>query len=220
MADDKTTAKPDTPAAEGKADAPAARTSLQNREDSFLTVQMQPYSPGFLLSKKGLSVGYLMNPKWTFELEYLKGSFDLEVAKLDLVSFSETLISGAARWYPGTNSFHMIFGLGQRTFAFELGNTILSEIDTAKTVPIYGELMKVQNYVFEFGLANRWQFDAGFTLGADWLVMYIPFKGTVDAPIVDQITNENDRKNVNKTLHTLQYIPSLAYLEVNAGSTF
>jgi hypothetical protein len=120
------------------------------------------------LSGTQFDVLYNMAPDLQVGLMYGSGSLDLKsaVGNTSEVEVREAKVSGnivglEALYFVG-NSFYTRFGLGQRSIAADI-NMQHRQIDYG----IAGTI-EANSTVFLFGIGNQWQFDSGFTIGAEW----------------------------------------------------
>lgn len=202
-------------------DAPAepvsSPTTEENRDHTNVTASYTVFSTGLILPKRGPALSYVSSKRWTFELAYLSGDVELGYHGLSVASFKEELYLAEARYYPG-NLINLFFGLGERRYSLDLGSDELSRIaPDAPNSPV----LEVRNQVAEFGFGNRWQWERGFTLGIDWLALLIPVgKGSVDAPFLDYIEDEDTRNDTKSVLKILRYIPTFTAFKLHLGWTF
>jgi hypothetical protein len=216
----------DMPALSGEGDAtpaprPPARLSPQAAHRAAKTISLTGtyalYS--FLVpSKHGAQLTYLHDDRWSWELEYLDGSFGVEKFGLDLLSVEERLLLVKLRKY-WSGSFNLTAGLGERRFAFGLGDTIVDRIpESARPGRTRTE---VYRWVADVGIGNRWQLANGVVLGADWIELALPFgKPRTRSGLVDAIEDDTDRENANRVVSFLQYLPTLTVVKVTAGFSF
>ncbi len=192
-------------------------TSEENRDQTNVTASYTVFSTGLILPKRGPALSYVSSKRWTFELGYLSGDVGLGYHGLSVASFKEELYLAEARYYPG-NVVNLFFGLGERRYSLDLGSAELSRI--APGAPNQ-HVIAVRNQVAEFGFGNRWQWHKGFTLGIDWLALLIPVgKGSVDAPFLDYIEDDDTRSDTKSVLKILRYIPTFTAFKLHLGWTF
>jgi hypothetical protein len=174
----------------------------------------------FIPSKYGPSLTYVISPRWSIELDYLKGALELPNIVGNIGSLSEQRIGLYARHYPGTNSFNLIYGLGYQTLRATLGDEMLSRLSGGNFSTDI-RLLNFESLVFIFGLANRWQFKSGFTFGVDWIELNIPITQLKsESEILNYTTDSGDRENVEHVMSFARYIPTVVLLRVGAGWTF
>lgn len=82
---------------------------------------------------------------------------------------------------------------------------------TSKTVTLGGVYG-----VYSFLVPSH--FGKGFTVGADWLEVAVPIgKAYVSAPIVEEIQDENSKKNTRKVLDYLCNLPTINVVKASLG---
>lgn len=200
-----------------KAEESRSPTSAENRDGSNVTLSYSVFSTGLILPKRGPALSYISSRHWTFELEYLRGDVGLGYKGVSFASFEEELLLGQVRYYGG-NLFNFIFGFGERKYTLDLGS---DEVESLAPDAPNAKLLEVRNQVIDFGIGNRWQWEKGFTLGVDWLALIIPVgKGTVDAPLVEYVEDDDYRENTKTVLRVLRYIPTFTAFKAHLGWTF
>jgi hypothetical protein len=154
------------------ATAPAAidkRKSRTARGGKKVTVEAGGGLVIGALSGPQFDVLYNMMPDLQLGLMYGSGALDLKsaVGSTTDVEVREASVSGSivaleALYFIG-NSFYTRFGLGQRS--------IEATIDIHHKKIDYGIAgsIKADSQILLFGIGNQWQFDAGFTIGAEWV---------------------------------------------------
>lgn len=168
-------------------------------------------------SKFGASLGYHYDERWTFEGEYTSASLGASFQSVDFGEIVDRRYGLQARWYPGTNSFHWIMGIYRSEFTAEIGNTIINNIGTVPEQTIF----KIQSTGPLFGVANRWQWKQGVSVGVDWFVIYWPlFDKTVDDEVLKYITNSSDRSDVDKVTGVVSRIPQFDLFKLHLGYSF
>ena len=192
------------------------RSSKQNRKDSLLSLLYIPFNPGIIFPKSGFALSYFFNHTYVLEPQYLSGGFSLKLSSLDLGNVKETLLLLPLRWYPNTNSFNFKFGVGRRTYSVEFGDELLSKYSN---IPHFTAL-KIENYIIHLGLGNRWQFDNGITLGADWIDLYIPVSSGKSDENISQYFDNDDKANFNDAVTVLRYLPTISVVGLYLGYTF
>jgi len=217
--DPKDSKKEENESSANSENEPKEKDSKENRGQSYGSLFYIPFSTGIVLpTKKGFSATWILNSSSSLEAEYLSGSYGFAFTGLDLALFSEKIISAKYRYYTG-NSFNWIFGVGQRKYKFSIGNDLLA-IATDQVLTSYPALV-VENNVVILGLGNRWQFDNGFTIGADWVELLVPFgSGKIENETLAFIKKDDDQDKTEKIIRFLRYGPTFTLLKVALGYTF
>lgn len=198
---------------------PAVPPQVATRSDKTLSLTAV-YTPwSFLVpGKRGAQVTYIHDERWTWEAEYFSGDFGLEKFGLNLLSLEERLTTVKVRKY-WNSTFNLTAGLGERRFAFELGNRILDEI--AEDQLPEQTLIEVHRYIFTTSLGNRWHFPGGFVVGADWLDLAVPFgPARTENGVVALLKDEDDRRSANRFISYLQKMPTISLVKVHLGYAF
>lgn len=193
------------------------RTSLDNRKESFLSLLWNPYSfLSVVLPKWGLQIGYVFNEQWSLEPEYQSGSFGWGLAKFDVGKISEKNYLVPARMYIG-NSFNFKFGPGYHTLNIDIGDKLLSKLTRQD---LHLEIVDISAYVLNLGLGNRFQFDNGITVGADWFDISVPLVTQLNEKASPYFSDANERDKFLKTINLLRNFPSMTIAKIQVGYTF
>ncbi len=192
------------------------RTSRDNRRDSFLSLNLSPFVLlSYPLPKSGLQVGYIVNESLTIDPEYLSGGYGFAVAKLNIGEISDTIISLPVRYFPG-NSFNFRGGVSYRKLSATMGDSIVSKIAER---PAHLDVLEITSYAVNLGVGNRWQFDNGITLGADWIDINIPVYSERKEIITKYIKDKKDKKYVSNAITILSAF-QLTAVKLQMGYTF
>ena len=175
------------------------------------------YLSTWLPVKYGISAGYIKNDNWTIEAELTRRSISAKLLSVDFGQVTDQRYGVQARWYPSSNSFNVIMGLFKSEFSFELGNTYLNHIPGKPS----NTKWKFESLGPQLGLSNRFQWSNGFTLGADWFMMYIPlFSKNVDDSALESVTNASDREDLDNATKIIRNTPQFDILRLTLGYTF
>jgi hypothetical protein len=175
-----------------------------------VTVGFQ-YLSTWIPSKKTLGYTRTLNPKWSLEGEYSWSSLSTGIVGVDLGSITEKRFSLLGRRYWG-KSFHWVIGPYFNSVKASLGGDV-------KT-PVSGHV-EVEQIGLALGFANRWNFDNGFTIGADWLRVNIPLRETkYDDKILQQVADKSSREDVKTVLSAINRVPTLILLGIHLGYFF
>ncbi len=157
--------------AEKSESAPVAIDKRKSRTARSMKTFTVEAGGGFVigaLSGPQFDLLYNMAPDLQLGLMYGSGSLDLKsaIGSSSDVEVREATVSGSiialeALYFIG-NSFYARAGLGQRTIA--------ADIDLKHRQIDYGiaGTIEANSMVFLLGIGNQWQFDSGFTIGAEW----------------------------------------------------
>lgn len=169
--------------------------------------------------KHGPVFGWIIDENWTIEASYFTGSLSFGTSFISVGSFSENLIAVQARYYP-RNTFNWIFGFSRQSYRANLGSSLISGL-SGGNIPGDVDVLAVSTIGLQIGFGNRWQWDNGFTLGVDWVVLNFPFQTLkTDAPFLDYVTNPNDRQTVEDVIRVMKFFPTGALTKVSLGYTF
>jgi hypothetical protein len=143
------------------------RKSQQYEVDALYTPLSQ-----YILSY-GASASYSLNPNFKVGLTYLQGKKSVDIsdstvtAKGDLTGMAVNI---QARYFL-SNSFNLSSGLGYRAanIKYNVADTVGNHVE--------GEL-KISSITIPFFIGNSWTWESGFTLGCDWIGVFIPLSGS------------------------------------------
>jgi hypothetical protein len=170
-------------------------------------------------SKKGATLAYVEDADTSYELEYLQGDIKVPFVVKDLGAFTETRISLVRRSYFETNSFNLVYGMSYIDSQLDIGSEDLSAW-TGGAYP-YLNLVEVRTLGFNVGLGNRWSFDSGFTIGADWFGWAQPIAVIKrDVPIKQYISNDKAKENLDDTVGLLAFLPRFYAAKLHIGWMF
>jgi len=206
------------------------RTSQEIENDKMhesheMAISARDLSIGGELSILGIAIPTKYGPfisyrsdNWVYEAQWFGGSISLDTSFFSIGSVKENLLIAQARRFVGKSSFNWIFGLSQQTYEASVGQDIL--VNTTGH-PTSAELIKVRTLGAQLGLGNRWQLENGLMIGADWLVLNVPFMGLESSvPILDYTNDQNTKDRVNDAVKILRYIPTFALAKVQLGYSF
>lgn len=191
----------------------------QRRRDATANI-LGHYSPlsMWVPSKVGVSLGYIKDEKWTYELEGLYGSLGYELLGINLAKFSEVRLNLMARYF-SSGSFNLFFGLHYEKIDLTLGDNLLGSFSAADKVEY--NLLEIENVGVVGGLGNRWLFKNGFTLGVDWIALNQPiYSLKSNARFLDSNASQSDKDAVDRGLSVLKYLPRVTFLKLGLGWTF
>lgn len=190
------------------------------REASKFTVSYTASPMGIPVPfKHGPSVAWIIDRNWTVEGSYFTGSFGVSTEFLDIGSFTETLITLNARYYPG-NSFNWLIGVSRQSYEAHIGSALVSRL-SGGNIPGDIDLVKVATIGLQTGLGNRWQWKNGLTLGIDWIVINIPFMTSrSEAAFLDYVSNQDDRRHVEDALKVMRFLPTGPITKISVGYSF
>jgi hypothetical protein len=195
-----------------------ALTSRGKRIESFGSVMAHIETIGFPFAfHRGIAGEYIASEAWTVGAVYSTASLGLGFLGINAISAEETLQSLDFRYYFG-NSAHWLFGVGQRNVSLRLGEKLLTDV-SGETSHI--DVVTIDQNLIHGGIANRWMWKSGLTLGVDWLDLYIPVgDAKISAPYLDVANEEDDRDKVSDLLKVFEYVPTLSLLRLQIGYTF
>jgi hypothetical protein len=143
-------------------------SSEENRDESTVFVGVSPigiHLPTYIAPPVGagmyLGKNLLVGAEYGSRTESFNNSGDKASA-----TFSN--VGVYARWFPGTNSFNLLFGLHQR--AWEASASVKIQNDLGIDEKVKADL-NAEATVATLGLGNQWMADFGLTWGFDWLLL-------------------------------------------------
>ena len=170
----------------------------------------------WVMSKYGLTLGYVYSPSSVFELEYMRGSLGFSALGLDIGKIEEQRLSLLWRSYGKRNAFGLVMGLYYNKLEAYLGDELLKSVSGNSNAKI--DLMELNTIGASWGLGNRWQSKRGFVWGADWFTIHVPLVTLKEStPYIDATNNSTDRDNAKSTFNTLKRIPEFAVAKIQLG---
>ncbi len=179
------------------------------------------YSPVdmWIPSKYGATLGLAKNADRTWEFEYLRGTFAVPFLVGDLGKISDERFSLIRRHYLGTNSFNLHYGLTYFDFSLHIGDDLLNKLTNRQYPSI--DLVAIEALGINLGFGNRWVFKHNITFGVDWFSMAQPIYLTKkEHAFLDQATNPEDRKDVDRLIRLVAWMPRLTLFKVQLGISF
>ncbi|MCO5114319.1 MAG: hypothetical protein M9899_09090 [Bdellovibrionaceae bacterium] len=177
------------------------------------------YSPIDILlpNKYGLTLGWIVDPSTTYELEYVRS--DVSIFFDEIGSLSEERISLLKRSYKSRNSLNITYGLVFFNFGVHLSDALMDGIS-----PIYAstarELVQ-QSLGFHIGVSNRWTIKKNMTFTVDWVSWSQPvFELYKYERFTDHTSDHNDKDDVKKVMRFASYFPRLTFLKMQFGMSF
>lgn len=193
--------------------------SLEVRDQKVFNISphISPFST-WISPKIGLDLGIHMNPNWTLEAEFTRGSLSGKVFHVEFGQIVDQRYGLKTRWYLArSNSFHLLMGVFKSQLKMEIGPSIITNIPGGPNTSV----LNAEAYGPLFGFGNRWQWAQGYTLGIDWFTVYIPTTNKrSDLGIAESITPETDKNNIKDILNFFLAIPEFDVLKINFGYSF
>lgn len=201
----------------------AEETIGQSRKNRFnkRVILVGQYSSLDLLipGKYGASVAVASSEDQSFEFDFMRGSLAVPGLIADLGKMTDLRASLSGRSYFGNNSFNLLYGITYFDFSVKVGDKLLSRIsqDRLQSWEVFG----VNALGLQFGLGNRWTFDQGFLFGVDWFTWSQPmFIVKRKIRPLSEISDESDRRDVDKAVRFISYFPRFSFLKLQLGYTF
>jgi len=196
----------------------SSTTSLDEKsnQDQIYVAGKAGYIGGSVL---GLGVGgfYKIKPHFQIGISYASGSRDLKSSsdeQVDRADFKSQIVEIGGRYFTN-ESFAIIGGIGQRKIDFDLKVSSKSSYIATKA--------SGSAIVSHIGIGNFWKMSTGFTVGCEWIGMYIPISGSFDSTVTDNIGGENleNIRKLNEDLAKLMATTrSLQLLNFELGYSF
>ena len=146
-------------------------SSRENRADKNVWFGISPIGLHIpTLATQPFGAAWILNEDWMVGGEY--GTFNYVVEENEADSSGKldttfTNLGGFGRWFPGSNSFNMLFAFHKRDWD---AKATISMKDKTGTVDVDWEVELIANaYVGTIGVGHLWTYDFGMTLGVDWL---------------------------------------------------
>ncbi len=205
---------------EPKVETPEETTSVtySPRGDKVVSAAINGALVGLAIpTKYGLSAAWIVNDWMTLEASYFTGSWSLSLPFIDLGGLSETVIAANGRFYLG-KSFNFIGGVGYQSYDASIGSSILSRIPNA---PPNIDVLSTRSLGLQLGFGNRWQFENGFLIGVDWLLLNFPMANLGSSTdVLNYVNNQGDRERIEDAIRFMQYFPTGAAAKLSLGYSF
>lgn len=199
-------------------EAESMPSQLEAANQYKLFLSLTPISIGYFVFKRGMEAAIIINDKWSIGLEYLTGSLGINILRLDIADFSETLLLVPVRWYPFNGRFYLKTGFGKRQYKLALGDRFLSR---NAPVPLHAQLIAMENIVFQLALGHQWRFRNGLLLELvwfEWINALGPSR--IDESFTAQSENLRDIRLVRRAIDILQQTPTVAIVKLQLGYHF
>ncbi|MFW7378940.1 MAG: hypothetical protein ACOH5I_09055 [Oligoflexus sp.] len=181
-------------------------------------LSLTPLSIGYFVFKHGIEAGILLGDTWSIGVEYLEGSLGLNILRLDLADFNETLWLVPIRWHPFDGRFYLKAAIGERHYELALGDAFLARTTNS---PLHAKIIEMRNYVFHYGFGHQWRFRNGIILDLEWFDFVIAVGGSqVDESFTDSTENLRDVRTVRRAIRILEGTPTIALFKLKIGYYF
>jgi ATP-dependent RNA helicase RhlE len=171
------------------------------------------YLDTWLPGKLGISGSYNTD-KRDYELAFQTASYSLDVVVADLGSITDQRLHLTTRSYKG-DTFNIQYGLYMNTFEAKLGDDFWGGANSTVDV------LKIQTIGIVWGFGNRWRFDNGLTIGADWLRIFYPLT------VLDQSDSflknrpdSSEKDDVEDLVEAISNIPTFTIAHFEIGYRF
>lgn len=181
-------------------------TSHQDSEHRNGSLILEPVGYAPLLGQ-GVAGGPFFSSKDLIELSFQRGHLEFD----EVTANSRFWQVHWRHWF--SPSFNATGGIAQLTLQAE-GN--LASLIGSQDTPVN---ISAQSRGFTAALGNRWNFGS-FTLGCDWLGIYIPAQINDFNLTVNSSANPDDADFVDKEMRRLAESPVLTYLRLAIGVVF
>ena len=150
----------------------------------------------------------------TYELAFQTASYNLDVVIDGLAGVSEQRIHLTTRSHTWDGSFNFQYGVYYNTINVHLGQEYLG-------LGAKSDVISVATAGGMWGFGNRWAWDNGFQLGADWFKIFYPFTTVKnESDFLDENASAEDKENVQELVDAFLKIPQLTLLHFEVGYRF
>lgn len=172
------------------------------------------YLDTWLPGKIGLTATY-GDERRTFEFAYQQASYSFDFLIDDLGKISDRRAHLTTRSFPGEKSFNFQYGLFYNSLEVSLGNAY------TQTVGDKYDLLRIDTAGVMWGLGNRWNWDSGLSVGADWFKVFWPL--TVlnqDTKFIDEAANSDEKDDVQELVDGITKLPTFTFVHFELGYRF
>jgi hypothetical protein len=167
-------------------------------------------------SSYGFDVYYVASPKWTWEFEYRKSSYDIGISSFNFGSIDEQYFTLQARHFVHSSSLNVIYGLSYRKIEVLLARDTL-ELFTEDYSLAYSE---AHSYVAKIGVGSHYRLNPRWTFDVDWVALNIVIDGEVDRSAQRFTSSEQGKKNARRAERFMKWYPSMTAFQVRLGVVF
>ena len=93
------------------------------------------------------------------------------------------------------------------------------ELFGSKSLPI-APLFDIGSTGFQFGIGNQFNWDNGFTLGIDWVSIYLPYFSKTKNTEIFSLLDQTARDDANKIVDLIYNLPIIELFKVQLNYSF
>ncbi len=180
------------------------------------------YSPmDFIIPNKiGGSLYFTSEDKLNqYEFQFLTSTLSAGGYSVDIASMTEQKFSFLNRNFSQDSNFNFYYGLSYVTLEAQLGSDYLSSVPANERPN--ADMMKIHVLALDLGIGNRWYFDNGLILGADWIGVTQPITSLKkEQHFTDYSSNQSDKDDIDKFLNLATFLPRIYVLKLQLGYSF
>jgi hypothetical protein len=183
-------------------------SSEYHRENKVASAVVELGFGAALTIGTGGAVGYYLTPNSLLELSYVAGSSDYL-----FIAIESALAELRWKKFWG-NSFYTNLGLGYRDIGLKADLDLFNDPGSK-----INRTLGAQSLGVNLALGNRWQWE-NFTIGCDWLGLFVPISSTGDSEIKDQNVEPGDKEKMEDLVEDLGKATSSQFLRFYLGVSF
>lgn len=171
----------------------------------------------WLPSKLGLVLSYGDKDR-VYELAYQSASYSLDYFDdivEDLGKITDKRIHLTTRSHTWGGSFNFQYGVYYNSFSIDLGSNLMRLVDAQY------DIIKIETVGAMFGTGNRWTWDNGFTIGADWFRIFYPLKVVgEETSFLSKTTDSGDKSDIQEIVDIVKNTPTITLSHFEIGYRF
>ena len=171
------------------------------------------YFDTWLPSKIGV-LGSYGDADRTYEFAFQTASYSFDFLIDGLGGVTDQRIHLSTRSFIWSKTFNIQYGVYYNSIQAKLGNLYTDLIGASV------DLIEVKTLGVLWGLGNRWTFENGFSVGADWLKIFWPLHNLKTSDQLKNFPSSSEKDDLKTFIDTVAKIPTFSVLHFEIGYKF